>query len=258
MANLSFFFQDQDKNSSIRYDCDDQRNSKGDQIWKKSLFGDALFEEIRPSQATQAITDSSQKDKLRHGNVDEISAWHRPLGAVEERVLLSPVHHAHAGNSKEGDDGLQGYKEAGKQEQIDKVYIFIARLKEKILIGSIKFGLVGRQPANSTPLHGPLGKTIHQEEWINNLQERSREGVSNPQHENIAGQSVLRVDFVLDESVDNDGDEDGVDELGANGFDCQTGLMFGLGVVHFHDGKSADHLQQNHVDDGNDERYNQR
>ena len=150
-------------------------------------------------------------------------------------MFLTPVHHPHTCDGKHRNDRLKRDEEADKQEQVDQIHIFEARLEDQILIGCVEFWLVDQKPLVGTPCIQPLLKPIHYVEGVEDEDNRGDEGISESQHEYITGKSVLRVDFIFDKLVDQDRNEDGVDHLRYNGFNGQACLVFGLCVVLLHD-----------------------
>lgn len=133
---------------------------------------------------------------------------------------MSPVHHSHASNGKDRDNWLKRNKEASKEEQVYQVDILISRLKYHIFISSIHLRLVDEQSSLRTTVIKPFEKPIHGVQGIKDNDDWSYEGIGETQHEDIACQPIFRVNFLLNESVDDDGNQDGVDHLGNDSLNC--------------------------------------
>ena len=61
-----------------------------------------------------------------HSIVDKVSAGDWSAIPIEKTVFLNPVHKQVSDHSKDGNDGLQRHKKAGKQEDIGDIDIVIS------------------------------------------------------------------------------------------------------------------------------------
>jgi hypothetical protein len=77
-----------------------------------------------------------------HGCVDDVVAGSGPFASVVDREALCPVHGKEPHNSKDRDDGLQGYKEASKEKEVDNIDVLITHLKLHVLRASIQLILI--------------------------------------------------------------------------------------------------------------------
>lgn len=104
-------------------------------------MGEAVGEKIAPSQVAHRKGKGAEVDKLIHGSIDKIIAWEGPATPVEQGILLSPMHGEVAEQSKQHDDGLEGYEEADEQEQIDQVNVLVSDLKRNVGVDFIELAL---------------------------------------------------------------------------------------------------------------------
>ena len=97
---------------------------------------------MRPGKVPQTEEKWSHINELIHGRVDGAGARNRPFDSRIDGILLCPIHADHAEKSKYWNDGLKGHKEAGEEEQIHKINVFIAYLELYVFIKGVQIGLV--------------------------------------------------------------------------------------------------------------------
>ena len=102
-------------------------------------------QKVRPSQAAKTVENTTSKNDLEHSSIDQIGTWDRPLHSVENSIFLCPIHDEETNDGKDANNGLEGDKEASKQEEIDNIDIFETWLKDDILVNIVELGLVQSQ-----------------------------------------------------------------------------------------------------------------
>lgn len=68
------------------------------------------------------------------------------------------------------------------------------------------------------------------------------EGVGDAKQEDVICKPIGGINVILDESIGNDGDEDGIDHLGNHTLDGEAGLMISLCVILLEECQPANHL----------------
>lgn len=165
-------------------------------------------------------------DDLVDGLVDEVSGWHRSFIPIEHAILLHPVHAEEAQECSEGDDGLQRDIEACEHEEIDDVDVLIAYLELDALMEGIMFTLTLIQLAlyvKSTLTNHSFDATDELIQIVDRVKKennRSYHRDTEGHNEDGVHQSTGLVDVLVDVDRDDYWDQDRVDHLGQDCFNC--------------------------------------